>query len=196
MDWATFWVIFFTNPSGHHEVEGYLKLLVQRGPHRKWLNFNCKSSHPLNSEFKFPRIEILQNDKFNLNLSFFITSGIPESIFFKWRVICNCRYLTLIWRSSFFIFLCSRFFYFLSQIFRIFRHSSSIGENGGRQMWQFYSASYLYICTTWSWFPAQGWPDWANFRPMGDCLLWTIFLNVTKVAYIFGLLFSPVKARH
>jgi hypothetical protein len=32
---------------------------------------------------------------------------------------------------------------------------------------------------------AAGWPDWAYFRPIGDCFLSAI----TKVAIIFGLLF-------
>jgi hypothetical protein len=35
-----------------------------------------------------------------------------------------------------------------------------------------------------------GWPDSANFRLLGDCLLWMCFLKFTKVAQIFGLLFS------
>jgi hypothetical protein len=35
-----------------------------------------------------------------------------------------------------------------------------------------------------------GWPDWANFRPMGDRLLWAVFINITDVAQNFGLLFS------
>jgi hypothetical protein len=30
--------------------------------------------------------------------------------------------------------------------------------------------------------------DWANFRPMGDCLHWAVF-SITKVALLFGLLF-------
>jgi hypothetical protein len=25
-----------------------------------------------------------------------------------------------------------------------------------------------------------GWPDWANFRPSGDCLLWSIFRKLKK----------------
>jgi hypothetical protein len=28
---------------------------------------------------------------------------------------------------------------------------------------------------------SQGWPDWANFRLLGDCLLWTVFLKITEV---------------
>jgi hypothetical protein len=36
-----------------------------------------------------------------------------------------------------------------------------------------------------------GWPDWANIRPMGDCLVWGSVSNVTEVAssffgYFFG----------
>jgi hypothetical protein len=31
-----------------------------------------------------------------------------------------------------------------------------------------------------------GWPDWANFRLFGDCLLWAVLLKMTKVAKILG----------
>jgi hypothetical protein len=34
-----------------------------------------------------------------------------------------------------------------------------------------------------------GWPDWANFRLLGDCLLWVV-LNITDLAQMFVLLFS------
>jgi hypothetical protein len=37
-----------------------------------------------------------------------------------------------------------------------------------------------------------GWPDWANFRPSGDCLLWVVFVKITEVAPIIGLLFLTV----
>jgi hypothetical protein len=34
-----------------------------------------------------------------------------------------------------------------------------------------------------------GWPDRTNFGLLGDCLLWLLFLKITEVARIFGLLF-------
>jgi hypothetical protein len=34
-----------------------------------------------------------------------------------------------------------------------------------------------------------GGPDWANFRPLGKCLLWAGFSKITEVANIFWLLF-------
>jgi hypothetical protein len=37
-----------------------------------------------------------------------------------------------------------------------------------------------------------GWPDWTNFRPLGDCLLWAVFLNDQSSPH-FGLLFPTVK---
>jgi hypothetical protein len=37
-----------------------------------------------------------------------------------------------------------------------------------------------------------GWPDWANFRPLGGCLLWEFF-KITEVAQMFGLLFAQYK---
>jgi hypothetical protein len=40
---------------------------------------------------------------------------------------------------------------------------------------------------------APGWPDWANFRLLGDCLLWIGFLKVTEAAELFGLLITKVK---
>jgi hypothetical protein len=30
----------------------------------------------------------------------------------------------------------------------------------------------------------SGWPDWANFRLLGDCFRWEVFKN-TKIAHIF-----------
>jgi hypothetical protein len=41
--------------------------------------------------------------------------------------------------------------------------------------------------------PKAGWPDWANFRLLGDCLQWAILLQIIEVAKIFGLLYSTVK---
>jgi hypothetical protein len=38
---------------------------------------------------------------------------------------------------------------------------------------------------------SPGWPDLANFRPLGDGLTCAVF--VTEVAQIFGLLFSAEK---
>jgi hypothetical protein len=41
-----------------------------------------------------------------------------------------------------------------------------------------------------------GWPDWANFRQIDYCLLWTVFLKITKVVgYLcnFGLLFPQLR---
>jgi hypothetical protein len=35
-----------------------------------------------------------------------------------------------------------------------------------------------------------GWPDWANFRPLGDFLLWK---KIQKYPEIFGLLLSTLK---
>jgi hypothetical protein len=40
---------------------------------------------------------------------------------------------------------------------------------------------------------ASGWPDWANFRPLSDCVFCIVFVKITEVASIIGLLFSAVK---
>jgi hypothetical protein len=43
------------------------------------------------------------------------------------------------------------------------------------------------------WMPSiPGWPDWAIFRLLGDCLLWAVFL-ITEVVQILGLLYSTVN---
>jgi hypothetical protein len=34
----------------------------------------------------------------------------------------------------------------------------------------------------------SGGPDWANFRQLGGRLLWEVFLKITEVATIVGLL--------
>jgi hypothetical protein len=34
-----------------------------------------------------------------------------------------------------------------------------------------------------------GWPDWANFRRLGDCLVWKLFMQVSEVISIFGVTF-------
>jgi hypothetical protein len=37
----------------------------------------------------------------------------------------------------------------------------------------------------------SGWPDWANSRPMGDCLLWKVIrLNYKSIPHIWSTLFS------
>jgi hypothetical protein len=36
-----------------------------------------------------------------------------------------------------------------------------------------------------------GWPDWAKFRPTGDCLLEAVFKKVTDVDQIFWATFFP-----
>jgi hypothetical protein len=36
------------------------------------------------------------------------------------------------------------------------------------------------------------WPDWANFRAMGDCLPWAFFL-ISEVAHIFGYFFPQLR---
>jgi hypothetical protein len=41
-----------------------------------------------------------------------------------------------------------------------------------------------------------GRPDRANFRPLGYCFCWDVFLKITKVAKNLGLLFSAVKVTH
>jgi hypothetical protein len=30
----------------------------------------------------------------------------------------------------------------------------------------------------------EGWPDWANFRPLGNCPLWTGFWKLQKYVHI------------
>jgi hypothetical protein len=35
-----------------------------------------------------------------------------------------------------------------------------------------------------------GWPDWANFRLMGGCLLWVVFFKIAEVAHTYVLHFS------
>jgi hypothetical protein len=42
----------------------------------------------------------------------------------------------------------------------------------------------------------QGDQNWANFRLLGNCFLWAVFLKITDVAQILGLLFSTVKVMH
>jgi hypothetical protein len=38
-----------------------------------------------------------------------------------------------------------------------------------------------------------GWPDWANFRLMGNSFIWAVFRKMTEVARKIGLLFSSEK---
>jgi hypothetical protein len=38
-----------------------------------------------------------------------------------------------------------------------------------------------------------GWLDLANFRRLGDCLLWQVFLKIAEVVLIFEPLFSTEK---
>jgi hypothetical protein len=40
-----------------------------------------------------------------------------------------------------------------------------------------------------------GWPDWANFRPLGNCPPWE-FLEIIKVAHIFWPHFTTMKVMH
>jgi hypothetical protein len=48
-------------------------------------------------------------------------------------------------------------------------------DGGGKALWQMacvqlfskMSQSYGVVST--------GWPDWANFRSLGDCLLWAVY---------------------
>jgi hypothetical protein len=35
-----------------------------------------------------------------------------------------------------------------------------------------------------------GWPDWANFRLLGDCLLWVVFVKIAEIAQLIGQLFG------
>jgi hypothetical protein len=34
----------------------------------------------------------------------------------------------------------------------------------------------------------SGWPDWANFRPVDDCLICAVFLKKTALAVLFSLI--------
>jgi hypothetical protein len=47
-----------------------------------------------------------------------------------------------------------------------------------------------------AWHQQAGWPEWANFRLLGDCLLWAVFLKFTDVAHVFGLRFSTDKIKY
>jgi hypothetical protein len=38
-----------------------------------------------------------------------------------------------------------------------------------------------------------GWPDWAIFRLLGDCLLWTVSLKMTKVTQFFWATLSTLE---
>jgi hypothetical protein len=38
-----------------------------------------------------------------------------------------------------------------------------------------------------------GLADWANFRTMGDCELWTVFFLISETAHIIGLLFPRLR---
>jgi hypothetical protein len=39
---------------------------------------------------------------------------------------------------------------------------------------------------------SSGWPDWAIFCPLADCLRWAVLRKITEVAQIYGILFSTV----
>jgi hypothetical protein len=42
-----------------------------------------------------------------------------------------------------------------------------------------------------------GWPDWANFRLLGDSLLWAAFWKLQYIiSQMFGLLFCTVPTRY
>jgi hypothetical protein len=43
-----------------------------------------------------------------------------------------------------------------------------------------------------------GWPDWVNFRQLGDCLLWAVFAKNDRITedQIIGLLFPVHLSRH
>jgi hypothetical protein len=46
---------------------------------------------------------------------------------------------------------------------------------------------------------SSGWPDWANFRPLGECLLWATFSKISKVCILilgYACTFFTVKAMH
>jgi hypothetical protein len=40
-----------------------------------------------------------------------------------------------------------------------------------------------------------GRPDWLNFRPMGDCLFWVVFLKIAKNIQILGLYVPRLRLR-
>jgi hypothetical protein len=40
------------------------------------------------------------------------------------------------------------------------------------------------------------WPDWANFRPPDDCLLWAVFSKIQEDANIIMLLFVTDNVMH
>jgi hypothetical protein len=42
--------------------------------------------------------------------------------------------------------------------------------------------------------PQAGWPDWANFRQIGGCFLWTGYFKITQLAQMYWLLFTTVKS--
>jgi hypothetical protein len=45
--------------------------------------------------------------------------------------------------------------------------------------------------------PNSAWPDWPNFQPMGDRLLWTVTWKLcTESAHFVGILYSAVKFMH
>jgi hypothetical protein len=49
----------------------------------------------------------------------------------------------------------------------------------------------ILLFSTYVWFiPMQG--D-QKFRPMGDCLLWAVFLKIAKITYIFGYFFRRLR---
>jgi hypothetical protein len=37
--------------------------------------------------------------------------------------------------------------------------------------------------------PPPGWPDWANFRLLGDSFLWVLFVKITELAQKIGIRF-------
>jgi hypothetical protein len=56
--------------------------------------------------------------------------------------------------------------------------------------WCHSSASTLYLGQT-----ESERPNWANFRPMDDCLLCAGILKITEVAQIFGYFFARLRLR-
>jgi hypothetical protein len=49
----------------------------------------------------------------------------------------------------------------------------------------------FFRASTWNWItrPMPGWPDWANFRPTGDNLLWTVLENCRSSTHFWTTLF-------
>jgi hypothetical protein len=58
-----------------------------------------------------------------------------------------------------------------------------LGKTRLRRSYDYERNASLTACRT-------GWPDWANFRLLGGCFLWSVCLKITKIAQILSHYFT------